>query len=99
MVTCRERSEGSVDAALEPPIQPAVGTSDMCPPRCVARAGQHSIRVNDRYRVCFRCTAGGAEDVEIVDHHQLRVGQTQYGVDGSRPACHALMPSLVRWAP
>jgi proteic killer suppression protein len=33
------------------------------------RAGQHSIRVNDQYRVCFRWTAGGAEDVEIVDYH------------------------------
>ena len=33
------------------------------------RAGQHSIRVNDQWRVCFRWTAGGAEDVEIVDYH------------------------------
>jgi toxin HigB-1 len=33
------------------------------------RAGQHSIRVNDQYRVCFRWTPGGAEDVEIVDYH------------------------------
>lgn len=33
------------------------------------RAGQHSIRVNDQFRVCFRWTAGGAEDVEIVDYH------------------------------
>jgi proteic killer suppression protein len=33
------------------------------------RAGQHSIRINDQYRVCFRWTSGGAEDVEIVDHH------------------------------
>ena len=33
------------------------------------RAGQHSIRVNDQYRVCFRWTAAGAEDVEIVDDH------------------------------
>jgi proteic killer suppression protein len=33
------------------------------------RAGQHSIPVNDQYRVCFRWTAGGAEDVEIVDYH------------------------------
>jgi proteic killer suppression protein len=32
------------------------------------RAGQHSIRVNDQYRVCFRWTAAGAEDVEIVDY-------------------------------
>lgn len=33
------------------------------------RAGQHSIRVNDQFRVCFRRTAAGAEDVEIVDYH------------------------------
>jgi proteic killer suppression protein len=33
------------------------------------RAGQHSIRVNDQYRVCFRWTDTGAEDVEIVDYH------------------------------
>jgi proteic killer suppression protein len=33
------------------------------------RAGQYSIRVNDEYRVCFRWTAAGAEDVEIVDYH------------------------------
>ena len=33
------------------------------------RAGQFSIRVNDRWRVCFRWTGSGAEDVEIVDYH------------------------------
>jgi toxin HigB-1 len=33
------------------------------------RAGQHSIRINEQYRVCFRWTAAGAEDVEIVDYH------------------------------
>ena len=33
------------------------------------RAGQHSVRVNDQFRVCFRWTAAGAEDVEIVDYH------------------------------
>ena len=33
------------------------------------RAGQHSIRINDQYRVCFRWTAAGAEDVEIADYH------------------------------
>jgi proteic killer suppression protein len=33
------------------------------------RAGQHSIRVNDQFRVCFRWTAVGAEEVEIVDYH------------------------------
>ncbi len=33
------------------------------------RAGQHSIRVNDQYRVCFRWRGGNAFDVEIVDYH------------------------------
>lgn len=33
------------------------------------RAGQHSIRINDQYRLCFRWTRAGAEDVEIVDDH------------------------------
>jgi proteic killer suppression protein len=34
------------------------------------RAGQHSIRINDQYRVCFTWTEGGPEKVEIVDYHQ-----------------------------
>ena len=33
------------------------------------RAGQHSIRINDRFRVCFRWQDGDAHDVEIVDYH------------------------------
>lgn len=33
------------------------------------RSGQHSIRINDQWRVCFRWTAAGPEDVEIVDYH------------------------------
>jgi len=33
------------------------------------RAGQHSIRVNDQFRVCFRWTNDGTDDVEIVDYH------------------------------
>lgn len=33
------------------------------------RAGQHSIRINDQYRVCFRWTSAGPQDVEIVDYH------------------------------
>ncbi|MGH8129439.1 MAG: type II toxin-antitoxin system RelE/ParE family toxin [Steroidobacteraceae bacterium] len=33
------------------------------------RQGQYSIRINDQWRVCFRWTAAGAEDVEIVDYH------------------------------
>jgi len=33
------------------------------------RAGQHSVRVNDQFRVCFRWAESGPEDVEIVDYH------------------------------
>jgi len=33
------------------------------------RKGQHSIRVNDEWRICFRWTVAGPEDVEIVDYH------------------------------
>ncbi|HJQ00226.1 MAG TPA: type II toxin-antitoxin system RelE/ParE family toxin [Jatrophihabitans sp.] len=33
------------------------------------RRGQHSIRVNDQWRVCFRWTTAGPEHVEIVDSH------------------------------
>ena len=34
-----------------------------------SRKGQHSIRINDQWRVCFVWRNGGAEDVEIVDYH------------------------------
>ena len=33
------------------------------------RKGQHSIRINDQWRVCFRWKDGDAHDVEIVDYH------------------------------
>jgi proteic killer suppression protein len=33
------------------------------------RKGQHSIRINDQWRICFRWTSAGPEDVEIVDYH------------------------------
>ena len=33
------------------------------------RDGQYSIRINDQWRVCFRWTGSGAEDVEVVDYH------------------------------
>ena len=33
------------------------------------RKGQHSIRVNDQWRVCFRWLTNGPHDVEIVDYH------------------------------
>lgn len=34
------------------------------------RRGQHSIRINDQYRICFRWTERGPEDVEIADYHR-----------------------------
>jgi proteic killer suppression protein len=33
------------------------------------RTGQHSIRVNDQFRVCFVWTTDGPKDVEVVDYH------------------------------
>jgi proteic killer suppression protein len=33
------------------------------------RRGQHSIRINDQWRICFRWTDAGPEDVEITDYH------------------------------
>jgi proteic killer suppression protein len=33
------------------------------------RLGQHSIRINDQWRICFRWAGGDAHDVEIVDYH------------------------------
>ena len=34
-----------------------------------ARVGQHSIRINDQWRLCFRWVDGDAYDVEITDNH------------------------------
>ncbi|MEF2546023.1 type II toxin-antitoxin system RelE/ParE family toxin [Aurantimonas sp. E1-2-R+4] len=33
------------------------------------RKGQHSVRINNQWRICFRWTAAGSEDVEITDYH------------------------------
>jgi proteic killer suppression protein len=33
------------------------------------RRGQHSIRINDQYRICFVWTADGPDEVEIIDYH------------------------------
>jgi toxin HigB-1 len=63
-----ERKLTQVNAAVElkdlasPPgnrLEPLVGS----------RKSQHSIRINDKWRVCFRWTAQGPADVEIVDYH------------------------------
>ena len=34
-----------------------------------SRSGQHSIRINDQWRICFRWAGADAYDVEIVDYH------------------------------
>lgn len=34
-----------------------------------ARRGQHSIRINQQYRICFRWEAGYAHEVEVTDYH------------------------------
>ena len=34
-----------------------------------ARRGQHRIRINDQYRICFRWEEGYADDVEVTDYH------------------------------
>jgi proteic killer suppression protein len=34
------------------------------------RKGQHSIRINDQFRICFVWTDAGPDDVEIVDYHR-----------------------------
>lgn len=33
------------------------------------RRGQHSVRINDQWRLCFRWHQGDAHDVEVVDYH------------------------------
>ncbi len=33
------------------------------------RKGQHSIRINDQYRICFKWSVEGPIDVEIIDYH------------------------------
>lgn len=33
------------------------------------RSGQHSIRVNEQYRICFTWVEGGPENVEVTDYH------------------------------
>jgi hypothetical protein len=37
------------------------------------RKGQHSIRINDQWRICFVWRDDAAYDVEIVDYHQMRL--------------------------
>lgn len=52
----------SIDELTEPPgnqLEALIGD----------RSGQHSIRLNRQYRICFRWTINGPTDVEIVDYH------------------------------
>lgn len=57
-------------------INQAIGLEDLRVPPAShlealkgSREGQHSIRINDQYRLCFVWLEGGAEEVEIVDYH------------------------------
>jgi toxin HigB-1 len=56
-------------------LDAAESLGDLCSPPGIRlealrgrRAGQHSIRINDQWRICF-VWSDGAEDVEIVDYH------------------------------
>ena len=62
------RKLGLVDAAetLDDPRVPAGNRLEKLKGN---RAGQHSIRVNDQWRICFRWKNGNAYDVQIVDYH------------------------------
>lgn len=46
-------------------VPPGNRLENLQPPR----EGQHSIRVNDQYRICFTWRDGGPEDVELTDYH------------------------------
>lgn len=75
----RSRRFGNVQNVVERKLQlldAAVALGDLLAPpgnRLEAlkgnRAGQHSIRVNDQFRICFVWTATGPTDVECVDYH------------------------------
>jgi proteic killer suppression protein len=70
------RREPSTVAALSSSVNAAGTLTDLTVPPGNRleplrgdRMGQHSIRINDQYRICFRWTDSGAEDVEICDYH------------------------------
>ncbi|WP_436432857.1 type II toxin-antitoxin system RelE/ParE family toxin [Kocuria marina] len=67
---------GSPDSAGSRAVEPDRDVEDLrIPPgnrleRLLGdRRGQHSIRVNAQWRLCFVWREGGAEDVELVDYH------------------------------
>ena len=74
---CRRHSTISVVATRKLAMLDAAETLDFSrsPPgnRLEAlrgdRRGQHRVRINEKYRLCFRWTSEGPEDVEIVDYH------------------------------
>ena len=49
--------------------QMAVPPGNRLEPLKAGRKGQHSIRVNDQWRICFRWQGGQAHEVEMVDYH------------------------------
>jgi proteic killer suppression protein len=57
-----------LDDLREPP-------GNMLEPLRGNRSGQHSIRINDQFRICFVWKEDGAYDVEIVDYHRERKGK------------------------
>jgi toxin HigB-1 len=57
--------QGSVTALAELKIPPGNRLEALTGDR----VGQHSIRINDQYRICFIWTDSGPDQVEIVDYH------------------------------
>ena len=57
----RNDAGGLRDLAIPPAIRPEALRGD--------RKGQPSVRINDRWRICFRWVDGNCRDVEIVDYH------------------------------
>jgi len=61
-------SHAQVSRDLPPDIQRTARPGNRLEPLKGGRAGQHSLRINDQWRICFRWEAG-AHEVEIVDYH------------------------------
>lgn len=68
LVVVARRKLGMVDAA--PTLESLrIPPGNHLHPLTADRAGQHSIRINDQFRICFRWTEAGPEQVEITDYH------------------------------
>lgn len=61
--------EAVCDSSVEKPERPESAPANHLEKLKDSRAGQHSIRINDQWRVCFRWAGTDAYDVEIVDYH------------------------------